>query len=125
MSLLVDVFVREPDGELRILDVPDEVYQSGGFESWRTTVWGSEFVRSLGARLLPVLADRDLYVEHEQVPDLLREVALLRDNLDAVAAGTERPRTLQEHRGGIECRLGIIEAGAHKALEIGGGVLIW
>ncbi|MET9456948.1 hypothetical protein ABZY05_17965 [Streptomyces canus] len=58
MSSLVEVFVREPDGERRILDVPDGVYQSGGFESWRRTVQGSEFVRSPGA--LPVLADQDL-----------------------------------------------------------------
>lgn len=56
MSLLVEVFVREPDGRRRILDVPDDGYRSGGFESKLTTVWGSEFVRSLGARFLPVPA---------------------------------------------------------------------
>ncbi|MER6122938.1 hypothetical protein ABT173_09675 [Streptomyces sp. NPDC001795] len=125
MSLTVEVFVREPDGEMRILDVPDDVYRSGGFESWRTTVWGSEFVRSLGARLLPVLAGNDLHVEAGEVPDLLREVALLRTHLDAIALGTERPRTLEEHRDGIGDRLRIIEESARKALEIGGGVLIW
>lgn len=125
MSLLVEVFVRDPDGKLRILDVPADVYQSGGFESWRTTVWGSESVRALGARLLPLLADADLHVEAGEVPALLREVAVLRTHLDSIAAGTERPRTLAEHRAGIEDRLRIIEESAHKALEIGGGVLIW
>ncbi|WEH15053.1 hypothetical protein [Streptomyces sp. VNUA24] len=58
MSSLVEVFVREPDGRRRILDVPDDVHRSGGFESWRTTVWGSEFVRSLDARFLPVPGTR-------------------------------------------------------------------
>ncbi|MGW2720896.1 hypothetical protein [Streptomyces sp. NPDC001492] len=125
MSLLVDVFVREPDGRMRILDVPDDVYQSGGFESWRTTVWGSEFVRSLGARFLPVLADDDLYVEAGDVPEFRREVALLRSRLDELAHGTERPRTVEEHRHQIETRLRIIEESVRKALEIGGGVLIW
>ncbi|MFF0095726.1 hypothetical protein ACFYSF_38215 [Streptomyces canus] len=125
MSLLVEVFVREPDGTRRILDVPDGVYQSGGFESWRTTVWGSEFVRSLGARFLPVLADQDLYVEAEEVPEFQREVALLRSRLDEVAHGTQRPRTVEEHRDDIEIRLRIIEESSRKALEIGGGVLIW
>ncbi|WP_369392125.1 hypothetical protein AB5J72_34495 [Streptomyces sp. CG1] len=125
MSLLVEVFVREPDGEIRMLDVPDDVYRSGGFESWRTTVWGHEFVRALGARFLPLLAEDDLYVEAGDVPEFLREVALLRTRLDAVARGTRRPRTVQEHRHQIETRLRIIEESAHKALEIGGGVLIW
>lgn len=125
MSLLVEVFVREPDGGIRILDVPDDVYRSGGFESWRTTVWGSEFVRSLGARFLPVLAGDDLYVEAEEVPEFRREVALLRSRLDELARGTERPRTVEEHRHQIETRLRIIEESIREALEIGGGVLIW
>jgi hypothetical protein len=125
MSLLVEVFVREPDGSMRILDVPDDVYQSGGFESWRRTVWGSDLVRSLGARFLPVLADDNLEVEADQVPEFLREVALLRTHLDAIAEGTERPRGVEEHRDQIELRLRIIEDSAHQALEIGGSVLIW
>lgn len=125
MSLLVEVFVREPDGRRRILDVPDDVYRSGGFESWRTTVWGSECVRSLGARFLPVLAEENLWVEAEDVPEFRREVALLRSRLDEVADGTLRPRTVEEHRHQIECRLRIIEESIDKALEIGGGVLIW
>ncbi|WNM30504.1 hypothetical protein RKE30_08850 [Streptomyces sp. Li-HN-5-11] len=91
MSLLVEVFVREPDGDMRILDVPDGVYQSGGFESWRTTVWGSEFVRSLGARFLPVPAGQDLRVEPGDVPGFQREVAVLRSRLGDVARG-ERPQ---------------------------------
>ncbi|GHH16072.1 hypothetical protein [Streptomyces lanatus] len=125
MSLLVEVFVREPDGKRRILDVPDDVYHSGGFESWRTTVWGSELVRSLGARFLPVLAERDLEVEPGQVPEFLREVALLRAHLDALAHGTEHPRTVEEHRDGLDVRLRIMEESALKAVEIGGGVIVW
>ncbi|OLZ66883.1 hypothetical protein AV521_26170 [Streptomyces sp. IMTB 2501] len=125
MSLLVEVFVREPDGEIRILDVPDDVCRSAGFESWRTTVWGHAFVRALGARFLPLLAEGDLYVEAGDVAEFLREVALLRTRLDAVAHGTGRPRTVEEHRHRIETRLRIIEESAHQALEIGGGVLIW
>ncbi|MER7055295.1 MULTISPECIES: hypothetical protein [unclassified Streptomyces] len=38
MSLLVDVFVREPDGSRRFPD--EDAYDSGGFESWRATVRG-------------------------------------------------------------------------------------
>ncbi|MFI9154744.1 hypothetical protein [Streptomyces sp. NPDC053367] len=125
MSLLVEAFVREPDGSMRILDVPDDVYRSGGFESWRRTVWGSEAVRSLGARLLPVPAEEDLVVEAAQVPELLREVAVLRAHLEVIAGTTERPRSAGERRDQLELRLRIIEDSARKALEIGGGVLVW
>ncbi|GAQ65218.1 MULTISPECIES: hypothetical protein [Streptomyces] len=124
MSLLVEVFVREPDGRRRILDVPDDVHRSGGFESWRTTVRGSEFVRSLGARFLPVPAREGPSVEAEDVPEFPREVALLRSRPDEVAHGTRRPRTVEEHRDQIECRPGIIEESIRKALELGGGVLV-
>ncbi|WP_230423502.1 hypothetical protein [Streptomyces radicis] len=60
MSLSVDVFVVEAGGAIRVLDVPAGCSDLAGFERWRTTVWGSDAVRSLGARFLPVLAEADL-----------------------------------------------------------------
>ncbi|MFE1438553.1 hypothetical protein [Streptomyces sp. NPDC058739] len=125
MSLLVDVFVRDADGEMRVLDVPDDVYRSGGFESWRTTVWGSEVVRSLGARFLPVLAETDLEVEADQVPEFRSEVALLRAHLEAIARETARACAVEEQRRRIEQRLRIMEDCAGRAAGIGGGVLVW
>ncbi|MFJ3308022.1 hypothetical protein ACIPSA_34030 [Streptomyces sp. NPDC086549] len=124
MSLSVDVFVREPDETKRVLDVPEGCEDAAGFESWRTTVWGSEQVRSLGARFFPVLAEGDLEVEAGQVHELLREVALLRAHLDPIAYCTEHPRTIEEHRRQIEERLRIIEKAALRASLIGGGILI-
>ncbi|MBP5936558.1 hypothetical protein F3K43_11600 [Streptomyces sp. LBUM 1476] len=59
------------------------------------------------------------------VPDLLREVALLREHLDLIATTTDRPRELEEHRSGIELRLRIIEAASLRARETGGGIVIW
>jgi hypothetical protein len=125
MSLSVDVFLHEPDGRRRILDVPEGRDDSAGFESWRETVWGSPPVRALGARFLPVLADRDLEVEAGDVAEFLREVALLRDHLDAIAASTERPRGLAEHREGLVRRLRNLEVAALHARVVGGGVLVW
>ncbi|MCK8436017.1 hypothetical protein G3I77_24265 [Streptomyces sp. D2-8] len=125
MSLSVDVFLREPDGQWRVLDVPEGRDDSAGFESWRRTVWGSQPVRALGARFLPVLADDDLEVEAEDVAEFLREVALLRDHLDAIAESTRRPRGLAEHRAGLVRRLRNLEVAALHARVIGGGVLIW
>ncbi|WP_439946591.1 hypothetical protein [Streptomyces sp. BBFR109] len=74
------------------------------------------------------------WLKAEQVPELLREVALPRERLDEVALRTERldevalpterPRTVEEHRDQIAVRLGIVEDSAREALEIGGGVLV-
>ncbi|MEU2749577.1 hypothetical protein ABZ613_25520 [Streptomyces collinus] len=125
MSLSVDVFVREPDGQRRVLGVPEGRDDSAGFESWRRTVWASEPVRALGARFLPVLADDDLTIEAEEVADFLREVALLREHLDAIAENTWRPRGLAEHRAGLVQRLRNLEVAALHARVIEGGVLIW
>ncbi|MFJ8086070.1 hypothetical protein ACIQ6Y_36535 [Streptomyces sp. NPDC096205] len=51
-------------------------------------------------------------------------IALLLAHLDAIAHGTERPRTVEEHRGQIEERLRNLADSAHEAVEIGGGVLV-
>jgi hypothetical protein len=125
MSLLVDVFVVGSDGEMQVLDVPAGSSDLAGFERWRTRVWGSEVVRSLGARLFPVLAGADLQVDVEQVPAFLRECILLRENLEKIVAGTIPARTVEEHRDVISRRLANIEDAARRAQTVGGGVLIW
>ncbi|MFJ9631099.1 hypothetical protein ACIQPR_37050 [Streptomyces sp. NPDC091280] len=119
MTLAVDVFLRDADGQWTVLDVPEGCNDSAGFENWRETVWGSPAVRSLGATYLPVLATGDLYVEASEVPGFLREVALLRGHLDAVAAAAGERSDL------VGSRLDNIESAALRAREIGGGVLIW
>ncbi|MFE7900093.1 hypothetical protein ACFU3E_21725 [Streptomyces sp. NPDC057424] len=124
MTLAVDVFVRDAYGEWRVPDVPDGWDDSAGFEAWRRTVWGSETVRSLGARHLPVLAGDNLFVEAGEVPGFLREVALLRAHAGLIAATTERPRGIAERRDQLESRLRNVEATALRALEGGAGVLI-
>ncbi|WP_420035741.1 hypothetical protein ACN2WE_28860 [Streptomyces sp. cg28] len=125
MSPLVEVFVRDADGEWHLLDMPEGTYRSGGFESWRTTVRGSQAARALGARLLPQLAVDDLYVEAPDVPALLAEVELLRTHAAELARATARACTPEQQRRGIGQRLRIIEESCRTALEIGGGVLIW
>ncbi|SOR78771.1 MULTISPECIES: hypothetical protein [Streptomyces] len=59
------------------------------------------------------------------MPGFLREVALLRANLDLITATTERPRGLAERRDQLDSRLRNIEATARRALVSGAGVLIW
>lgn len=119
MTLAVDVFLRDADGQWNVLDVPEGCNDSAGFENWRETVWGSAPVRALGATYLPVLASGDLYVEASDVPEFLREIALLREHLEAVATAVGKQSDV------IGSRLDNIEAAALRAREISGGVLIW
>ncbi|MGI5341606.1 hypothetical protein ACQEVS_31490 [Streptomyces sp. CA-181903] len=95
-----------------------------GFEQWRTTVWGSEAVRSLGARFLPVPAEQDLRVDAGQVRAFRRECAVLRENPEEVLAGLRPPRTVDELRGRLSARPAHIEDAARRAEGVGGGVLI-
>ncbi|MER6980233.1 hypothetical protein [Streptomyces carpinensis] len=125
MTLSVDVFVRAPDGEMRVLDVPEGCNDSAGPESWRTAVWGSDAVRSLGARFLPRVREEWLQVETGELAEFLGEVALLRAHLDVVALATEGPRTVEERRARLADRLDNLEAAALRARETGGGVIVW
>lgn len=125
MSLLVDVFVTRDDGEMCLLDVPDGCSDMAGFESWRQTVWGSETVRSLGARFFPELADGDLTITPDQVSDFLAECGLIRRNLEAVAP-RRVPGTRDEgYKRQVSERLANIEGAAQRALRSGGGVIVW
>jgi hypothetical protein len=64
---------------------------TAGPESWRTTVYGSQYVRNLGAQLLPRLADMDLYVETPSELDALAaECFLIMANIAEVAAAIDR-----------------------------------
>ncbi|MFE7395037.1 hypothetical protein ACFU9K_49015, partial [Streptomyces sp. NPDC057582] len=65
----MSVFVVDADGKRQVLEVPEGCSDLAGFERWRTSVWGSEVVRSLGATFFPVLADADLQVAAGQVPE--------------------------------------------------------
>ncbi|GAA2432637.1 hypothetical protein GCM10010191_53340 [Actinomadura vinacea] len=90
-----------------------------GFERTRASLWGSEAVRSLGARFLPVLDGEDLYVMPGDVGDFLAECALVRDNIGTVAAATKWDGEF------ISRRLGNIIDAARRAESVGGGVVVW
>ncbi|MFE3024501.1 hypothetical protein [Nocardia tengchongensis] len=113
-----------------VLDTPEGVSDSAGSPSWRTTVWGSETVRSLDVRLLPVLADSsrpraDLIVMPDEIPALLRECRMVRERLVRVVPGDPAAAFFARHTLGILDCLANIEIAAGRALGVGGGVLIW
>ncbi len=108
-----------------MLDVPADCSNLAGFESWRTSVWGSEAVSSLGATFLPVLANDDLKVFPDRLANFLAECAVIRSNLEAVAPSTDPSKSHAEYVRQISERLRNIEAAAERAQGVGGGVLIW
>lgn len=142
MSLIVSVFLGDALGR----PVPDKAVDdslAAGFGNWRTQVWGSPQVRALGAEYFPRLAEDDLRVEAGEVAAFLRECAVLREHLDAIAAAvdlshqpgvavntatghvtavSDSPEVFREQ---VSTRLANIEAAARRALEVGGEVVIW
>ncbi len=125
MSLLVDVFTADESGESRFLDVPEGSSDLAGFESWRTTVWGSDTVCSLGARFFPQLASDTLRVAPEDVPEFIQEVLLLQNNIESIAARMESPKPVAQRASEITDRLNNILDAAQRASQIRGGVQIW
>ncbi|MEO6085947.1 MAG: hypothetical protein ABIQ18_22830 [Umezawaea sp.] len=125
MSLNVYVFLFDEDDKMTLLDTPTRGSDLAGFESFRTTVWGSDAMRALGARFFPVLNGGDLTVRPEQVADFLRECATVEANIEAIAPNTNPHHTYEWYVETVLERLANIRAAAERALEVGGGVVIW
>lgn len=121
----MDVFTVDGSGEFRFLDVPEGASDLAGFESWRTTVWGSEAVCSLGARFFPQLAGDALRVAPEDVPEFIREVLLLQNNVESISARMDSPKPAARRTSEIADRLNNILDAAQRALQVHGGVQIW
>ena len=87
MSLTISVHQRDPDsGELG----PGLVVETGadlaGFESWRTSVYGSAAVRRRGAYFLPQLARSDLMLEGNDLVLFRTECASLLSDIAQLGA---------------------------------------
>ncbi|MEW2571805.1 hypothetical protein [Streptomyces sp. NPDC047070] len=127
MSLSVDVYVPRAEGGIEVLDVPPGCSDAAGREDWRTEVWGSEPVRSLGARFLPRLATEDLTVAPDEVPAFLAECDLVRTRLGRIAAPASDVSRAADVSFAVDVRRSLdnIVAAARRAADIGGGIIIW
>ncbi|MEU9186806.1 hypothetical protein AB0D14_20105 [Streptomyces sp. NPDC048484] len=131
MSLSVDVYVPRAEGGIEVLDIPPGCSDVAGWERWRTEVWGSEPVRSLGARFLPRLATEDLTVAPDEVSALIAECDLIRTHLARIAEHmraepeTGPGKSPAEHADDVSRRLDNIVDAARRALNVEGGIIIW
>lgn len=125
MSLSVHVFLPGEDGTRTVLDPTGPGTHLAGFESFRTTVWGSAAIRALGARYFPVLAGADLTVLPEEIPDFQRECTLVEANVERIAPRENPHHPHEWFVSTISARLANIQTAADRALATGGGILIW
>lgn len=118
MTLLVNTFKRNQDGEL-IIDDTEHSLELAGFESFRTTFYGSHAAKELGLTILPSLATQDVWVSGSELSGLRREVEIVLDHLN---------QFVEESQCGLDTlqqRAFNILAAIDRAESIGGGVVIW
>jgi hypothetical protein len=119
MSLLVNAYTRGDGGEMVILESNDPSEELAGFEVFRKTFYGGQTARSLGLRLLPVLADADLYVEGRDLDVLQAEAELVLQNVDRFAdEAAASPEMLR-------FRMQNILNAVARAQAANGGVVVW
>src|SRR5262249_53109324 len=129
MSLLVNAYTRGDGGEMVILEPNDHSEELAGFEVFRKTFYGGQTARSLVLRLLPVLADADLYVEAPELNDLQAEAEVMLQNIDRFVdeAGAEAEML----RFRVQNIVNAIVRARHKRLKpawdiaLEDGVLTW
>ncbi|MGW6529220.1 hypothetical protein [Streptomyces venezuelae] len=121
MSLNVDTYVYEANGEWDLLEDPDDDYNKtmAGFEGTRSKLWGSETVRALGARFFPRLDGGNLQVEPGEIDDFLAECEAIRLHFGRLAevSGYDAEYITR-------CFDNILAASVRAKAE-GGGVIIW
>jgi hypothetical protein len=119
MSLSVDVFTRDELGKMVVLYADDHSQELAGFEVFRQTFYGGQAARYMGLRLLPSLAEGDLYAERDDLPNLQNEATLVLQNIDLF---TEEAAAKSEV---LRFRIQNILDAIQRAQKVGGGVVIW
>jgi hypothetical protein len=119
MSLLVDAYRQNAIGEMEFLEPEDPAKEVAGLEVHRVTFYAGQAAQTLGLRLLPSLAERDLYVEGEHLATLKDEANLVLANISMFM---EQARAdIESLRSRIQNILSAIE----RAQQERGGVVIW
>lgn len=119
MSLLVHAYTRDAVGNMIFVEPDDKSKDLAGFEVFRTTFYGGNTARSLGLRLLPLLAGRDLYVEADDLSRLKEETIIILQNIESFMAEASASSDVLRVR--VENILDAID----RAQIVHGCVVIW
>lgn len=101
MSLTVDVYTYDP----KTYEIKDPVIPTksqgtdlAGLESWRTEVYGSSLVKTIGCKLLPLLVKEDLFIFQEDLDVLQEDCKRILKHIKALVEETHIFQTTLEHR---------------------------
>ena len=89
-----------------------------GFESWRTTLWGSAVIKNLGCEMLATLQEDDLFVTGRHVSILKEELLIIKENASMISAAIEFIDT-ESILFRVENALGFIEVAASNESVLG------
>jgi hypothetical protein len=119
MTLVVSVYVRDSSGSMDIIEPDSPSEELAGFESYRQKLYGSQVAVSLGLKLLPSLATKDVYAEGPALEQLRDEAELAIANIGLFEAESgASAESLRPRFENIICAV-------HRASRVGGGVVIW
>jgi hypothetical protein len=116
MTLCVDTYIYDENGERKYLDV-ESSKNLAGIEACRHTFYGSDFVKKLNLKRLYSLKEGDLWVEGEELIELETEINTFLLNLDNFVKR-------KDDKSYFEFRLQNILDAVKKAKEIGGGIVV-
>ena len=119
MSLSVDVYTTDDNGEMVLHDPKDYSETLAGFESYRTEVYGSELAMRLRFKVLPTLASTDIYAKGQEVNKLKTEAEIMMREASAFA------EYVKEDADGIKQRADNIRKACIRARKMQGNVVIW
>ena len=119
MSLLVNVYVRDENGQMSFIEPEHPSQELVGFESYRQVLYGSHAAISLGLTLLPSLATGDVYAQGDDLAHLRSDAERALSNIELFEseAGVEAER-LRPRFENILRAVGMAEG-------VGGGGVIW
>jgi hypothetical protein len=119
MSLLVHAYLIDESGKW-VFQEPEFHYQDlAGFENCRWKLYGSELAKRLGLKLLPQLAEGNLFVSGEEVDQLQVEAEILISEVSA----------FEDHTGFaadyVQASVSNIRQACIRARKVQGKVVIW
>ncbi|MEI8383318.1 MAG: hypothetical protein WCJ09_24585 [Planctomycetota bacterium] len=119
MTLSVHAYRRNEAGEMEFIEPSDGSQDVAGFESFRKTFYGGNMARLFGLRLLPSLAESNVFAEGNDLAALHNEATIIMQNLEQFAP--EAKADVATLRFRVQNILGAV----NRAQQAHGGVVIW
>jgi len=85
MSLLVNLIPKSPDKSIEDIEALLTRQDLFGFEEWRKTLWGHNYLKNLGCIILPKLENEaSLFIYNEDIEKLKIDFEIVLQNLSSI-----------------------------------------